>query len=242
MMSPEHMSDLILFLKDNTFAKEFLTTALYQIVRRVRTDDPDIGDGVYPSFELEWRRDLAMRLETILPKPPDALCPTIHRVIPIGVSASDAMTAMTAAIPPDVQNPYAITMKSPAIDDRCGTIAITQPMQYTIVNVNCMVDPGILVDVCRELRNAHRDVMSTLHSIARENVDLREEMSDMNGTLSEMKDQLAVMASQMDGRVDTLDSGGVNTCSKKGCSRTITKRFKSGNTPKQCTTCRSYSH
>jgi hypothetical protein len=54
---------------------------------------------------------------------------------------------MNVAIPKDIQDPYAITVQTCAVDDRCGSIAITQPMQYTVVTVNCMINPGILVDV-----------------------------------------------------------------------------------------------
>jgi hypothetical protein len=61
----------------------FLSTAQYQLALHVRSDT-DIDDaGAYPSFELEWRRLLATRLKNILPTPPAALCPSIHRVIRI---------------------------------------------------------------------------------------------------------------------------------------------------------------
>ena len=73
-------------------------------------------------------------------------------MIPIGVSSSDAMQAMEVAIPKDIKDPYAITVQSHAVDDQCGTIAITQPMQHTVVNVTCVINPGILIDACREVR------------------------------------------------------------------------------------------
>jgi len=65
---------------------------------------------------------------------------------------------MQIAIPKNIQNPYAITVQSSAVDDQCGTIAITQPMSHTLINIDCLIDPGILVDVCRELRTGHRAV------------------------------------------------------------------------------------
>jgi hypothetical protein len=143
--------------------EEFLSTAMFQIVRHV-CNDPGVGDA-YPSFEKDWRNSMATRLKHTLSIPPEALCPSIHRVIPIGVLPEDAMQAMKVAIPKDIQNPYAITVQTNAVDDRCGSIAITQPMNYTVVYVNCMINTGLIVDVCRELRTGHRAVVSEVHSM-----------------------------------------------------------------------------
>jgi hypothetical protein len=178
--------------------EEFISTAMYQIIRRVSTDDPAIAFE-YPSFEVEWRSLLARRLHDILPKPPDSLCPTIHRVIPIGVSASDAMQAMTMAIPEDVKEPYTITTHSSAIDNQCGRIVIAQPMRYTVVNVNCMIDPKILVDVCRDLRIAHRDVVSKMHSVS---MMLAKTQEQNHMQLSHMEEQHKEQALQMEQRYE----------------------------------------
>jgi hypothetical protein len=177
---------------DGTF-EQFLSTALYQVVRRVRSIDIGIDDGTYPSFEQDWRRVLAPRLSRVLATPPDAVCPGIHRVIPIGVSSSDAIQAMEVAIPKDIQDPYAVTVQSSAVDDRCGSIAITQPMRYTIVNVSCMINPGILVDVCRELRTGHRAVIAEVHSMNQQLSILKDRSEETHSQLSETTTQLSAM-------------------------------------------------
>lgn len=232
---------------------ECLSTALYQVVRRVRADDPGI-EGEYPSSEMEWRSLLARRLQETLPSTPDALCPTIHRVIPIGVSASDAIQAMTVAIPKDLQDPYAITLRSSAVENRCGTIAITQPQCYTVIHVHCLVDPGLLADVCRDLRTAHQDVVSGLHSLRRDNAQLRGELSsvqhtlsDVHGTLSEMREQhllLVSLVARATGTPGDQAEGNTvhNVCSRKKCPRIVTKRFRSGKAPQQCSNCLEHAH
>ena len=226
--------------------EEFMSTAMYQILRRVPFDDPVIACK-YPSFEVEWRSLLARRLHDILPKPPDALCPTIHRVIPIGVSASDAMHAMTVAIPKDIQDPYTITRHSSAIDDQCGSIVITQPMRYTVVNVNCMIDPGIIVDVCRDLRTAHRDVVSKMHSISTQLSNMQDEtrrhQDETRKQLSDMKNQTRIQLENMEARLGRATNNVPDTiCSKKGCTRIATKRFRSGKVARQCSDCLSHAN
>jgi hypothetical protein len=231
--------------------EEFISTAMYQILRRVPADDPAIAFE-YPSFEVEWRSLLARRLHQALPKSPDALCPTIHRVIPIGVSASDAIQAMTGAIPEDMNEPYTITTHSPAIDNQCGCIAIAQPMSYTVVNVNCMIDPKILVDVCRDLRVAHRDVVSKMHSVsmmlAKTQEQTRIQLSHMEERFSQMEqryeDKLSIMeANILQAVMGTVDSSetvpavGLAKCVNSCCPRIVTKRFHSGKAPRQCSHC-----
>jgi hypothetical protein len=212
---------------------DFLSTAQYQIVRRVCSDP--IAAGNYPSFECEWRSSLATRLKGTLPTPPAALCPTIHRVIPIGVSSSDAMQAMEVAIPKDIQDPYAITVQSSAVDDQCGSIAITQPMQCTVVNVSCVINPGILIEVCRELRMGHKAVVREVHQLS----VIQEAMSQQ---LFMMQKEMALMATRLakpDNTDDRLAEPELE-CSKKGCTRSVTKRFRSGKRRKQCSECISF--
>jgi hypothetical protein len=225
----------------------FLSTAQYQLALHVRSDT-DIDDaGAYPSFELEWRRLLATRLKNILPIPPAALCPSIHRVIPIGVSSSDAIQAMEVAIPNDIQDPYAITVQSSAVDDRCGSIAITQPMRSTVIHVHCLINPGLLIDVCRELRVGHKAVVTEVHSIRRAMTHLKDDtnaqLSTVRGQLSVTNTQLSIIQKEMTVLVKELrkqDMGDDQwsnepiTCSRKGCSNTTTKRFRSGKRQKQC--------
>jgi hypothetical protein len=245
---------------DKTLA-EFLSTALYQVVRRVHRDQ-SLGNGTFPSFELDWRRGLAPHLQRTLLTPPDALCPSIHRVIPIGVSSSDAIHAMEVAIPKDLQDPYAITVQSSAIDDRCGSIAITQPMRYTVVNVNCMINPGILVDVCRELRTGHKAVVAEVHGLKQQMdekltqmehkhqktcADLKDKHEE---SCIELKDKLSLIQNEMttlvkrlstDDRCNTTKNASATEdsarCAKAGCRRIVTKRFRSGKRYRQCSNC-----
>jgi hypothetical protein len=238
---------------------EFLSTAHYQVVRRVRAD-PGLSHGEYPSFETNWRQALSTRLYNTLATPPAALCPSIHRVIPIGVSSSDALQAMTGAIPTDIQDPYAITVQSSAVDDNCGTIAITQPMQYTVVNVNCMLDPGILVDVCRELRTGHRTVVNEVHSMNQQMkqqiANLKEKQEETNRQISTFKEKqeetnlhlASLVARLAKNDADTItspadapDYGTADTvCTKTKCPNMVTTRFRSGKRKKQCSTCRKH--
>jgi hypothetical protein len=239
---------------------EFLSTALYQIVRRV-CHDPGVDDGNYPSFEVNWRREIAPRLKHSLLTPPDALCPRIHRVIPIGVSSSDAMQAMQVAIPKDIQDPYAITVRTAAVDDQCGSIAITQPMQYTVVNVNCLINPGILVDVCRELRTGHKAVVSEVHAVRKELSLIKSVMIDTHeethareirqdsrlSVMTEKLEKMATLISRLTGTSDGLVCP-VNTvdvlgkCSKPKCDQIVTKRFRSGKPRRQCDKHLAYAH
>jgi hypothetical protein len=219
--------------------EEFLSTAMYQVVRRVRTD-PGIGDE-YPSFEKGWRSVMAMRLNNTLSTRPDAMCPSIHRVIPIGVLPSDAMQAMEIAIPKNIQNPYAITVQSSAVNDQCGKIAISQPMQYTVVNIHCEINPGLLVDVCRELREGHQQIVSEVQSVRKEVMLARNEVcsvrSDMNTKLTHMQEQLSHMATLFTQNISTRNDNGTTQCAKNGCQRIVTKRFRSGKLHRQCTGC-----
>jgi hypothetical protein len=218
---------------------EFLSTAQYQIVRRVRAD-PGLGAGAYPSFETDWRQALSTRLYSRLDNPPDSLCPSIHRVIPIGVSSSDALQAMTDAIPKDIKDPYAITVQSSAIDENCGTIAITQPMQYKIVNINCTIDTGILVDVCRELRTGHIAVVNEVHSLTRQITKFKDQQEETNKQMKEKQDEtnqhLASLVARLEKHDRTADDVPLE-CSKNTCHNIVTARFRSGKRQKQCQSC-----
>jgi hypothetical protein len=222
---------------DGTF-QQFLASALYQIVRQVRSD-PGICDGDYPSFEMDWRRSLASRLTSTLAKQPVALCPSIHRVIPVGVSSADALQAMQGAIPRDLQDPYAITVQSSAVDERCGSIAITQPLHHTVVHINCMVNSALLVDVCRELRTGHRSVVSEVHSVSKK---LSEMQQETNRQMSLMNTLVTTLMKKVEGKnMGVPDEDEPNICTKNRCSRVITKRFRSGKLQKQCSTCLSHT-
>ena len=243
----ESMTDYTLFAPrvwrevcvDGTLA-QFLSTALYQIHRHVQSD-PGVGSGDYPSFEVDWRRSLATRLRGTLSKPPVALCPRIHRVIPVGVSSSDAIQSLQLAIPPDIQDPYAVTVQSSAIDDRCGSIAITQPMRYTVIHINCLVNPGILVDVCRELRTGHQAIVAEVHSIRKELSTMREETNQKLSLMTTLVTRLMPGPLDTDIDTDNLDVAGAPVrCTKTGCHHLVTKRFRSGKRQKQCSSCLSH--
>jgi hypothetical protein len=167
----------------------------------------------------------------------------------------DAMQAMEVAIPKDLQDPYAVTVQSSAMDDRCGSIAITQPTRCMVVHINCMINPGILVDVCRELRSGHRDVVSNVHAMNKQLSQMKEETKKQ---LSHMKDRhdetLALMKEKHEEtnlHLSTLQTGMIALvtrladndkqteenirCSKTGC-RNVTQ-FRSGRRQKQCVKC-----
>jgi len=243
----ESMTDYTLFAPrvwrevcvDGTLA-QFLSTALYQIHRHVQSD-PGVGSGDYPSFEVDWRRSLATRLRGTLSKPPVALCPRIHRVIPVGVSSADAIQSLQLAIPPDIQDPYAVTVQSSAIDDRCGSIAITQPMRYTVIHINCLVNPGILVDVCRELRTGHQAIVAEVHSIRKELSTMREETNQKLSIMTTLVIRLMQGTLATDIDTDNIDvAGDPVRCTKTGCHHLVTKRFRSGKRQKQCSSCLSH--
>jgi len=117
--------------------EQFVSSAMHQMVSRTRSD-PGLVEGEYPSFEMVWRSVFATRLLGVLCRPPMALCPGIHRVIPIGVSSTEALEAVRGAIPREIQDPYAITVQSAAVDERGGSIAITHPMGHTVVPILAM--------------------------------------------------------------------------------------------------------
>jgi hypothetical protein len=161
-----------------------------------------------------------------------ASCRTTKRILRGDKFVNDSMEV---AIPKDIQDPYVVTVQSSAIDDRCGSIVITQPLQNTVVHVNCMINPGILVDVCRELRTGHRAVISEVHAMNRKH-------DEMNRKLGEIQDDMAALVARLskndkDTRVthDTLD-----VCSKSKCHNLVTARFLSGKRQKQCAPCQSH--
>ena len=228
---------------DGTLAA-FLSTALYQLARRGRADPP-VDPGAYPSFEQNWRRLLASRLQESLSLPPTTICPSIHRVIPVGVSSSDALHAMEVAIPPNLPNPYVVTVQASAVDDQCGSIAIAQPLRYTVVHLHYTVNPGILVDVCRELRLGHRAVVSEVHRMNQRHDVMSQQQETLHRKQDETNQQLAAIKHEMTALVARLtpaDPALDGTCSKTGCGNLVTRRFKSGKRKKQCTTCLSHFH
>jgi hypothetical protein len=233
----------------------FLSTALYQVVRRVRTDTG--AEDAFPTFETEWRNTMATRLKNTLMTPPEALCPSIHRVIPIGVLPQDALHAVCVAIPMGLQSPYAITVAKSAVNDQCGSIAITQPMQQSVVHIYCIIDPGLLGKVCRELRVGHKAVVSSMQAMQIQHkeasTELRGELAILRSESAELKGQLSLLRNEMTTLVKHLSKQNhVDThpkiehnceesvqCTKPTCSRAVTKRFRSGKFHRQCSVCLS---
>lgn len=248
---------------DGTLA-EFLSTALYQIVRRVR-HEYTITNEDYPTFELAWRRSIATRLKALLPIAPETVCPTIHQVIPVGVEELDAIKALAGAIPPDIQDPYTVTVQSSAVDDQCGSLAITQPMQYTVVHIKCILNPRLLVEVCRELRIGHKAVVNELLNLRKETTttrtDTNRQLSIIRNENTGMKDQLSIIHKENNGMKEQLSTIQTEMkllvtrlteqddhqdepiiCTKLGCSLLATERFPSGKRRKQCARCLSYAN
>ena len=141
----------------NSTLEAFLSTAMYQILRQVRTD-PGIGDA-YPSFETHWRSTMARRLKDTL-------------------------------------------------------------------------------DVCRELRDGHRQIAQEL---------------------SKMQDRFDLLQNNMQDRFDLLQKGLVavadikrphgpetrresESCRKRGCTNIVVERFANGKKRKQCRSCIDIVH
>jgi hypothetical protein len=214
----------------------FLSTALYQVVRRVQVDaDLDLD---FPSFETPWRRSLSTHLQQTLNPPPDALCPGIHRVVPVGVSSQEALQAVQGAIPKNLQNPYTITINTAAVDNHCGSIAITQPLTYTVVYVHCTVNPDILAEVCRELRVGHKAVVHEVHTMRQDQHASREKLSELKQDIARLT-KLVVRATQTNRVHEHEDQEQQKQCSKKRCRRPVTERFRSGKHKRQCSVCLS---
>jgi len=168
---------------------------------------------------------------------------------------------MRGAIPHEIQDPYAITVQSAAVDERCGSIAITQPMGHTVVHITCTIDPGILVDVCRELRTGYRSVVVEVHSMKRDttqqlltmqqetNQTLSTMQQEANQKLSTMQQQFSQMATLVTKFMNNKTNDHENLhsddepvrCTKSRCDRIITKRFRSGKLQKQCSECLAYT-
>jgi hypothetical protein len=105
---------------------------------------------------------------------------------------------MQVAIPKDLENPYAITVQTPAVDDQCGSITISQPMRYVIVNVNCMINPGILSDLCRELRVGHKAVVNELSRMRTDtNAQLATMRVETNQQLVTIQKEMATLVTRL---------------------------------------------
>jgi hypothetical protein len=197
----------------------FLSTLMFQVHRRMSLQLDTSLDN-YPSFETEWRRSLCDDLQKNLNPTPDSTCQGIHRVLPAGVSRGDAMRCIQTALPRNLTDPYALTVASDAVDDRCGTIAITQRTHHILVHLQCSVDPRIMSQVCGELRTGHRLIVQEM--------DTR--FKSLQGEIEILKDLI------VSGIKRTPDSD-TRQCAKKSCSRAVSDRFSDGRRKKQCVAC-----
>jgi hypothetical protein len=204
---------------------EFLSTSVYQVIRRnMDTNDRTLQDD-FPSFEVPWRRALATTLQQSLVPPPEMTSSCLHRVVPVGVSSEDALHSIQVAMP-EVQDPYSITVVTEAVDDTCGSIAITQPFQFTVVNITCTVDPKVIQKVCSELRTGHRAVV---HELAASNKIINELVTRTKS----MQEDISRLVQQRDSArneeaVETIP----RLCQKSRCPNMIS------GTCRQCEPCR----
>jgi hypothetical protein len=106
-------------------------------------------------------------------------------------------------------------------------------------------------------RVGHRAVVSEVHSVRRKltlmidtNEETRAQLSDMkeqhaesNSKLQQqlfnIQNEMTILISRLTGTNDGDD--GLIKCSKKGCDRVVTKRFRSGKSPRQCPVCLEYA-
>jgi len=209
----------------NTTIEDFLSTLVFQVNRRSSVVDVQSTLETDPSFEGSWRRSFSLVRAKSLEPTPDATCCGIHRVIPAGVSPGDALKCIQSALPRDLTSPYAITVGTAAVDDHCGSMVVSQPTQQIVVNIQCVVDPGILSEVCRELRTGHRL--------------LAQELSQTNV-------RLTCLQRKMDVLKDLIVQGGTSRerscesepakCSKRTCTNPVS-HFSNGRRKKQCSSC-----
>jgi hypothetical protein len=205
--------------------EDFLSTLTFQVHRRSDVD-LDTTLDTFPSFEAGWRRSFSADLQNKLKPMPDTTCRGIHRVLPAGVSQQDAIKSIQTALPLDLTDAYALTVASTATDDQCGSIYITQRTHHVMVNIQCTVDPGIMSQVCSELRTGHRLIA--------------QELSQTNARLTSLetgfKTEIEILKELIVGekRPQELDS---RQCTKKSCINLVDDRFANGRWKKQCPDC-----
>jgi hypothetical protein len=213
---------------------DYYSSLHYQVVKRNSgyVDEP-LDD--FPSFEVPWRKSMSVSLEKSLVPSPDMTSSGIHRVFPIGVNKQDALQCFQSALPPDLVSPYVLTVESQANEDKCGSIAITQETAHMIIHMNCRVDPGIMTEVCRELRIGHRSVV---REMTRTKLDTDAKLASLHDEMCIIKELL--QADRKRPRDDMQVP--VQLCSKKACLNQVTERFVSGFLKKQCLRCNKQSN
>jgi hypothetical protein len=191
-----------------------------------------------------------------IPTLPESTSPTIQGTNPMGVSESEAIPHSDMTISDHPEDAYAITVESSGND---------RPMKSTFVNVNCTMKPAILVDVCREVRTTLREIVSDRisHHMAladmkseyhKQIIDIHQTYNDTfaqmvkcNHDISEHHKKIVSKLVECISNSQERKSGtiqdpndpltGLTPCVNSWCSRIVTKRFRSGKSPRQCSSC-----
>jgi hypothetical protein len=228
---------------------EYMQSLHFQIVKNNSTisDDGSLGD--FPSFEIGWRRSLSADLQRSLVPSPQVTSSEIHRVLPIGILPVDAIQCFQSALPMDLTTPYILTVESKASDDKCGSIGITQKTHHIIMNITANVDPGIMTEVCRELRVGYRSVVQEL---SHTNTQLSTIDAKFSAKLSALDTKFSALHNEIIVLKDLVKAGAGDRkrsrdeteqiCSKKNCMKLVTDRFSSGVLKKQCPSCLSFGN
>ena len=227
--------------------EEYVASLKFQILRRNSAVTDDILDE-FPSFEIPWRKSLSENLQNTLVPTPDVTSSEIHRVLPVGVSKMEALRCFQSALPADLESPYVLTVESNASQDTCGSIALTQRTQRIVVNINCSVDPDIMSEVCRELRQGYRSVVQELVQTKSE---ISTKLENMGKKFTILQDDISVLKELVKAtsgdRKRARDEEDVElqlnpTCARKTCMNMVTGHFASGVFKKQCASCIGHSN
>lgn len=213
----------------NGTSDEYFNGLQYQISRR-NVVDLSIDD--FPSFETEWRKSLSVDLEKKLLPNPENVSQSIHRVIPVGTSPYEVVEVFQSVLPNDIIDPYTLTVASDATDEVGGSIFITQPNKHVVVNINCNIDPGIMTQICRELRSSYRLIVRELHNSQRY---MNEEISELKCMVNELKKIVDMDNKQK--RIRKYKDEERVFCSKPTCKNLVNEKFSNGKFKKQCLKC-----
>ena len=191
----------------------------------------------FPAFETAWRRSLSVNLQKQLVPSPEVACSAIHSVLPMGVSQAEAIRCFQDALPPDLTPPYVLTVSSKASNDECGAVTITQQTRHIVVHIRCSVDPGIMTDVCRELRAGYRAVVQELSQnklqVLAHHTKMEEKFSSLQNDINSLRGLL-----EAGNRKRPRDEESeIRVCTKRTCMNTVSERFANGNLKRQCTSC-----
>lgn len=215
----------------NSTLDAFFSTLTFQVHRRSRTTSMNMDTTLdpFPTFEAGWRRTFSDDLQTKLIPVPETTCRGIHRVLPAGVSPTDALKSIQTALPTSLTtDPYALTVASEAVDDRCGAINVTQRTQHVVVQIQCCVDPAIVSQVCKELRTGHRLIAQELSTT---NAKLTSLQTKMESEIDILKDLIVGQNKRPSAEIERRQ------CSKTSCINLVVDQFANGRWKNQCTGC-----